>query len=87
MASSEWEVCSAGSIPTQVNPHATVVMEELGADMSTHYAKTIDAIETHRVDTVITLCAEEVCPMFPGLPRRLHWPHRDPAVRVSPGGA
>ena len=31
------------------------------------------------VDTVITLCAEEVCPVFLGKARRLHWPIPDPA--------
>jgi arsenate reductase len=28
---------------------------------------------------VITLCAEEVCPLFLGNARRLHWPIPDPA--------
>jgi hypothetical protein len=27
----------------------------------------------------ITLCAEEVCPVFVGRARRLHWPIPDPA--------
>ena len=31
------------------------------------------------VDTVITLCAEEVCPVYLGTARRLHWPLPDPA--------
>jgi len=32
-----------------------------------------------RIDTVITLCAEEVCPVFPGKAERRHWPLPDPA--------
>ncbi len=28
---------------------------------------------------MITLCAEEVCPVFLGKARRLHWPIPDPA--------
>jgi arsenate reductase len=28
---------------------------------------------------VITLCAEEVCPMLPSKAKRLHWPIKDPA--------
>jgi arsenate reductase len=31
------------------------------------------------VDAIVTLCAEEVCPVFPGPVRRLHWPVDDPA--------
>jgi catechol 2,3-dioxygenase-like lactoylglutathione lyase family enzyme len=30
---------------------------------------------------VITLCAEEVCPVFLGKARRLHWPIQDPASK------
>jgi len=33
---------------------------------------------------VVTLCAEEVCPILPGRVRRLHWPVSDPAGQ-SPG--
>ncbi len=29
---------------------------------------------------MITLCAEEVCPVFLGEARRLHWPFEDPAA-------
>jgi arsenate reductase len=31
------------------------------------------------VDTVITLCAEEVCPAYLGNARRVHWGLPDPA--------
>jgi arsenate reductase len=31
------------------------------------------------VDLVITLCAEEVCPLFLGKAERLNWPIPDPA--------
>jgi arsenate reductase len=39
----------------------------------------VDAIDPGSVDTVITLCAEEVCPVFLGGAARLHWPLADPA--------
>ena len=39
----------------------------------------MQTIDPATVDTVITLCAEEVCPVFLGQARRLHWPIPDPA--------
>jgi arsenate reductase len=35
------------------------------------------------VDLVVTLCAEEVCPILPGRVQRLHWPIADPASKDS----
>ena len=37
-------------------------------------------IDPASVDTVITLCAEEVCPVFLGKARRVHWGLPDPAA-------
>ncbi len=74
------EVFSAGSAPTTLNPHAVAVMRELGIDISGQRSKSIDEIPVDRIHTVITLCAEEVCPVFPGTVRRLHWPIDDPAA-------
>ena len=34
-------------------------------------------VDPATVDTVITLCAEEVCPVFLGQATRLHWPLPD----------
>jgi arsenate reductase len=70
---------SAGSQPSAVNPCAIEVMRELGADLASHTSKSVDTIDPSTVDTVITLCAEEVCPVFLGRARRLHWPIPDPA--------
>jgi len=72
-------VQSAGSAPSRVNPYAVEVMRELGYDLTTHRSKSVDAIDPATVDTVITLCAGEVCPAFLGKARRLHWPLQDPA--------
>ncbi len=72
-------VQSAGSAPSQVNPYAIEVMGELGIDLSTHRSKSVQTIDPATVDTVITLCAEEVCPVFLGAAERLHWPIPDPA--------
>lgn len=74
-------VQSAGSEPSTVNPWAVEVMREVGVDLSTHHSKSVQTIDPASVDTVITLCAEEVCPVFLGKATRLHWPIPDPASR------
>jgi arsenate reductase (thioredoxin) len=72
-------VQSAGSKPSRVNPFAIEVALEIGIDLSQHTSKSVDTIDPASVDTVITLCAEEVCPVFLGKARRVHWPIPDPA--------
>lgn len=74
-------VLSAGSEPSHVNPYAIEVMRELGLDLSTHHSKSVQTIDPGAVDTVITLCAEEVCPVFLGKAKRMHWPIPDPASK------
>jgi len=73
------EMMSAGSNPTHLNPYAIDVMSELGIDISDHRSKSVDEIELAGIDLVVTLCAEEVCPVIPGHAKRLHWPIPDPA--------
>jgi arsenate reductase len=70
---------SAGTRPSRVNPYAIEVMAEVGIDLAGHHSKLVDTIDPATVDIVITLCAEEVCPVFLGGARRLHWPVQDPA--------
>jgi len=72
-------VQSAGSNPSRVNLYAIEVMREVGVDLTTHHSKSIDSIEAASVGTVITLCAEEVCPVYLGHVERIHWPIADPA--------
>lgn len=74
------DVYSAGSAPTQPNPYAVRVMADIGIDLSTHHAKSVDNIPQDRIGTVITLCADEVCPVFPAGVERHHWPLADPAA-------
>jgi arsenate reductase len=70
---------SAGSQPSRVNPYAIEVMREAGIDLASHTSKSVETIDPAGVDVVITLCAEEVCPVFLGKVRRIHWPIPDPA--------
>jgi arsenate reductase len=71
---------SAGSVPSTVNPYAIEVMRELGIDLAGQHSKSVETIDPSSVATVITLCAEEVCPVFLGHVERLHWPIADPAT-------
>jgi arsenate reductase len=73
------EALSAGSRPSRINPYAIEVMAELGIDISAHRSKSVQEIDGQGLDAVITLCAQEVCPVLPGRVRRIHWPIPDPA--------
>ena len=71
-------VQSAGSKPSRVNPLAIQVMRELGLELTGHSSKPVEQIDPASVDLVITLCAEEVCPVFLSQAPRMHWPLQDP---------
>ena len=72
-------VSSAGSRPSRVSPFAVAVMRELDIDLASHRSKSVDELDPSGVDLVVTLCAEEVCPVFLSKAARLHWPIDDPA--------
>ena len=78
------EIKSAGSHPGKLNPYAVAVMKEIGVDISNHYSKSIDELSPKFIvglDYVITLCAEEVCPIMVSKANKLHWPQPDPATQ------
>lgn len=83
MAPPGYRFLSAGSAPRSVNPLAVTALAEDGIDITAHRSKRVDDIPLEHVDVVVTLCAEEVCPVVPGSIRRLHWPLPDPAA--APG--
>ena len=77
------QIQSAGSRPSSVNRLAVRVMEEIGIDISGQTSKSVDTIAADSVDTVVTLCADQVCPAFLGFARRIHWPLNDPAAATG----
>jgi arsenate reductase len=79
LAPSDVRISSAGSQPSQVNPLAIRALDEIGVDIRRQHSKNLDTIDPAGVDVVITLCAEEVCPVFLGKARRVHWGLPDPA--------
>ena len=72
------DVFSAGSAPTKLNPYAVQAMAEIGIDITGQSSKPEGDFAAAHIDYVITLCAEEVCPVFSGAITRLHWPLPDP---------
>lgn len=77
---------SAGSAPSTVNPLAFQAMKEIGIDLSAHHSKSCDELAPEffaRLDFVITLCAEEVCPTVISKAKKLHWPMPDPAGKTG----
>ncbi len=80
LAGDRFEVYSAGSEPTRPHPFALRVLQDEGIDTSTLHSKSLSEFLAQPFDYVITLCAEEVCPVFPGAVTRLHWALPDPAA-------
>ena len=79
LAGDRLPIQSAGSAPARLHPLALRALSEIGIDASRQRSKSVDEIDRTTVDTVITLCAEEVCPVYLGAARRLHWALPDPA--------
>jgi arsenate reductase len=73
------KVSSAGSAPSKLNPLAVRALAEIGIDISGHRSKSVEEIPPGDVEAVVTLCAEEVCPVWLGKARRYHWGLPDPA--------
>jgi arsenate reductase len=77
------KVWSAGSRPADVRPEAIAVLKEIGIDISAQRPKAVSEVPAAEVDTVITLCAEEECPLFIGKAERIHWGLPDPAAATG----
>lgn len=82
LAGERFEVFSAGTRATSVNPHAIRAMAERGIDISHHRSKHLNEFLGQPFDYVITVCdaAAETCPIFPGRSERIHWSFPDPAA-------
>ena len=76
-----YDVYSAGSDPTTVNPYAIKVLAEIGADISKNRSKSLKEFEGLEFDYVVTVCGGEgqACPFFSGGKTYLHESFEDPA--------
>ena len=81
-------IVTAGDALLEVHPSAAAVMGEIGIAIAPRVTSAIEDIRSQPFDIVVTLCnqAQELCPILPGAPAKIHWPLADPA-RHSPQGA
>jgi len=76
LAGDRFDVMSAGSEETPLDPDAVAVMREVGVDISGQHPKAVNRFLGRRVSYLVTLCdreKERTCPVFPGAIRRLQW--------------
>jgi arsenate reductase len=79
LAPAGWAARSAGTDPEgTVRGEAVAVMSEIGVDISRHRPRSIAEAMAPDLRLVVGLCAEEACPVIPGV-RSLHWPIPNPA--------
>ena len=71
---------SAGSQPAFVHPMALKALAEIDIDGQSQFSKSVQEIDLEKIDLIITLCTDEVCPVVPGQVQRLHWPLSDPTA-------
>jgi arsenate reductase (thioredoxin) len=69
---------SAGSAPGDA-PHPEVVeaLREVGIEASGHVPRRLDDADLAWADVAVSVCADEVCPVTPGV-RRISWAVQDP---------
>lgn len=81
-ASDRFDVYSAGTRPTEVNPLTVQVMDEVGIDISGQRSKGVkEYLGRIPVRFLIIVCesAQQTCPtIWPGMRERLVWPFDDP---------
>lgn len=84
-AGERYEVHSAGTVATTVNPLAVAVMDELGIDLREQESKALERFLSEPFDLVVTVCdeARDSCPVFPGARRREHWSFEDPSAATG----
>ena len=77
----DFEVHSAGTEVSRVNPYAIRVLEDAGIDWRDARSKSVTEFLGQPFDYVITVCdrAREACPVFPGATNTRHWGLDDPS--------
>ena len=84
----QFEIVSAGSEAGRLDPEAVAAMREVGINIASAQAKSVNPYLGKRFQYVITLCdrqKERSCPIFPGAFWRQTWPIENPAVITAAG--
>ncbi len=73
---------SAGIEKHGIDPKAVKVMSEVGVDISKQQSKLISELDEKDFDYVVTICndANEKCPVFTGITKRLHHGFDNPPI-------
>ena len=82
MAGHRFEVYSAGLEPKPIAEMTRQVMREIGIDIEGQRPKSVmDFLGREHFGHLITVCghADALCPIFPGVSNRQHWPINDPS--------
>src|SRR5262249_1906368 len=84
LASTHFDVTSAGIECEDMHPLAIEVMKEVGVDLEGRVPKAIHDVLNRGFDIVITLCdrARVACPEFPKA-ELVHWRFDDPFVAME----
>lgn len=88
LAGDDFDVVSAGSEETPLDPDAVAAMREVGIDISGQETKAVNRYLGRRFNYVVMLCdraKERSCPIFPGAIWRLAWDLEDPSQAPTPG--
>jgi arsenate reductase len=82
-----YEVASAGTEPTEIDPGTIAALDEKGVDTSALEASGAWEYIDDEWDLVVTVCdrARGACPYFPGGKRHVHEGFRDPPALVEHG--
>jgi arsenate reductase len=74
------EIHSAGLMSAGIHRNATIVMREIGIDISEQKSKTVDEFLLRKMDYVVILCknADSLCPRTNPKTKRFYWPIKDP---------
>ena len=75
-----YQVYSAGTEPTTINPYILQTLAEMGIDTSELTSKHVNTFLGKEIDLVVTVCdsAQKTCPFFPNAKQYLHKSFDDP---------